>query len=219
MNYPKLTKIFLRLFVASIVVTALVGIYVIAIPNDDWEFELKVLLTTATIAGASICGLACGGCLSRGHRVLPTAGLILTGLSAGLALFGIWFQSWGPSVNWDFWEYYWKITAVLMCYAIACAHLSMLFMASLAGKYRWAYLVGYYLILGLATVIAAGILFELFDTERYWRLMGALSILVAAITLMIPVFHRFSREEVARSRRRPTRCLRWKKSSRGLRSG
>jgi len=35
------------------------------------------------------------------------------------------------------------------------------------------------------------------DEEGYWRLTGALSILVAAITLMVPVFHRFSREEVA----------------------
>jgi hypothetical protein len=39
--------------------------------------------------------------------------------------------------------------------------------------------------------------FEFFDKEGYWRLTGVISILVAAITLMIPVFHRFSREEVA----------------------
>src|SRR3989304_3464291 len=174
MNSQRLVKLSLRLFIVSIVATALVGMYVIAIPSDDWEYEIKVLLTTATIAGASICGLSCGGCLSRGHRVLPTAGLALTGLSAVLALIGIWVQPWSGPANWEFWEVYWKITASLICYAIACAHLSMLFLANLAGMYRWAYLVAYYLILGLATVMAAGILFEFFDEEGYWRLTGAL---------------------------------------------
>ena len=74
----------------------------------------------------------------------------------------------------------------------------MLFMANLAGSYRWAYLVAYQLILGLATLLVAGLVFGFFDNEGYWRLTGVISILVAAITLMIPVFHRFSREEVAK---------------------
>jgi hypothetical protein len=74
----------------------------------------------------------------------------------------------------------------------------MLFMANLAGAYRWAYLVAYQLILGLAALLTAGIVFELFDrNEAYWRFTGVISILVAAITLMIPVFHRMSRDEIA----------------------
>src|SRR4051794_15923128 len=92
---------------------------------------------------------------------------------------------------------YWKITAALAFYGIACAHLSLLFMANLTGVYRSAYLVGYYLILGLATVMAAGVVFEFFEQRHYWRLTGALSILVAAITLLVPVFHWLSRGEIA----------------------
>lgn len=189
MNSQRLTKIFLRLFIASIIATALVGIAVISIPNDNWDFEIKIFATTAIIAGASICGLACGGCLTRGHRILPTAGLVLAGISACLLLIGLW-----PEINS---EAYWKITATLSFLAVACAHLSLLFMANLAGGYRWAYLVAYQLILGLATLLSAGIGFELFDKEAFWRFTGVISILVAAITLLIPVFHRFSREEVA----------------------
>jgi len=197
MNGQRLVKLLLRLFIASIVITAAIGIYVIAIPRKNWEYELKVLLTTATIAGASICGLACGGCLTRGLRMLPLAGLVLSAVSAGLTLVGIWAQSWQGPGNWNFWEYYWKATAVMTFYAIACAHLAMLFMARLAGGYRWAYLVAYYLILGLATVMAAGVVFDLFDMNGYWRMTGALSILVAAITLLVPVFHWLSREQFA----------------------
>jgi hypothetical protein len=197
MNSQRLVKLLLRLFIASIVATTAVGLYVIAIPSDDWEYEIRILLTTATIAGASVCGLACGGCMMRGHRVLPTIGLVLSVVSAGLALVGIWALPWDGASNWEFWEIYWKITAVAIFYAIACAHLSMLLMARLEGMYRWSYLVAYYLILGLATVLSFGVALEFFEEEGYWRLTGALSILVAAITLLVPVFHWLSRKTLA----------------------
>jgi hypothetical protein len=74
----------------------------------------------------------------------------------------------------------------------------MLFMANLAGGYRWAYVVAYQLVFGLATLLAAGVIFELFDDgDHYWRATAGISILVAAITLLIPVFHYMSREVVA----------------------
>jgi cytochrome c oxidase subunit IV len=189
MSSQNLTKLCLRIFIASIVIAAVMGIVAIGVPSQNWELELRIFLTTATIAGASVCGLACGGCLTRGHRILPTAGLVLTGLSACLLLAGVWGRI--ESEN------YWKTTASLSFFAVACAHLSMLFMANLAGGYRWAYLVAYPLILGLATLLGAGLVFDFFDNQGYWRLTGVISILVAAITLMIPVFHRMSRDEIA----------------------
>ena len=165
------------------------GIVAISGVTNNWDVEFKIFLTTAIIAGASICGLACGGCLTRGHRMLPGAGLVLTGVAAVLLLVGMWVEIYS--------EVYWKVTSSVSFFAVACAYLSMLFMANLAGGYRWAYLVAYQLILGLAALLAAGVVFEFFENERYWRLSGVVSILVAAITLLIPVFHRFSREEVA----------------------
>ena len=92
MNSQRLTKVFLRVFIASIVATALVGIVAISGVTNNWDVELKIFLTTAIIAGASICGLACGGCLTRGHRMLPGAGLVLTGLAAVLLLLGMWVE-------------------------------------------------------------------------------------------------------------------------------
>jgi hypothetical protein len=190
MNSQQLTKIFLRLLIGSIVVGALIGIAAIGIPSENWEYQFKILMTTGIVAGASVCGLACGGCMTRGHRVLPTAGLVLTGVSAALLLVGMWAE---VNVHW-----YWMTSVSLVFFAIACSHLSMLFMANLAGGYWWAYLVAYQLILGRAALLAGGVVFEWFDrNDGYWRLTGVVAILVAAITLLIPVFHRFSREEVA----------------------
>ncbi len=191
MNSQQLTKVSLRAFIASVVAAAIMGIVAIGIPTRNWEFELKVFITTAIIAGASICGLACGGCLTRGHRILPSIGLVLTAVSAALLMCGVWLEPNG--------EWYWKSTAVASFYAVGCAHLSMLFMANLSRGYRWSYIIAYQLILGLATLLAAGVVFNLFDHggEGFWRLTGVLAILVAAITLLVPVFHFMSREQFA----------------------
>ena len=173
----------------SIVLSALIGAAAIAMPNDNWWHELRILGTTATIACASVCGLACGACLQRGHRVLPTAGLILTPIAALLMLVGIWGDISDDS--------YWKLTVSCCFYAVACAHLSMLFLARLAGAYRWTFLIAYQLILGLATLLTLGIAFELFDNhEPYWRLTGVVSVLVGAVTLLVPVFHFMSRSTI-----------------------
>jgi hypothetical protein len=191
---PQLTKWFLRIFIISIIATALMGAAAIAIPSDDWLAVAKVLMTTATIAAASVCGLACGGCLSRGHKVLPIAGLVLTAVSAALLLIGMW-----PDIQS---ELYWTLTWSLAIFAVACAHLSMLFMANLAGAYRWAYIIAYQLILGLAALLVAAIISEslfhksLIDNENYIRFTGVVSVAVAAITLLVPVFHFLSRDQV-----------------------
>jgi hypothetical protein len=186
----RLNKFLLRTFIVSIIAMAALGIAALSFPTDSWWLEIKAFLTTAILTAASICGLACGGCLQRGHRVLPTAGLILTPIAAVLLLLGMWmeFDS----------EFYWKLAIVVTIFAIACAHLSMLFMANLAGAYRWAYLAAYQLVFGLAALVTVGVIFEFFDSnDRFWRLTGGVSILVAAITLLIPVFHYMSRELVA----------------------
>jgi hypothetical protein len=189
MDSRRLTKLLLRVFVVSIVAMALLGIWALAIPDDSWELELKAFATTAVITTASICGLACGGCMMRGHRVLPTAGLILTPISAILLLIALWFEIDS--------EVFWKTAVSLASFAVACAHLSMLFMADLTGVYRWAYLAAYQLIFGLAALLSVGTIFDFFENDGYWRGTGAISILVAAITLLIPIFHRFSRDQTS----------------------
>jgi hypothetical protein len=187
---PSLTKFFLRVFIVSTCATALTGIFALTVPGEiDW-LEIKILLTTLVIAGASICGLACGGCLTRGHTILPTAGLVLTGVAGVLLIIGLWTEVDS--------EIYWKFSAGLSFFAVACALLSMLFLANLAGSYRWAFLVAYQVVLGLATLLAAAVFYEdLFDNESYVRFTGVVSILVAAVTLLIPVFHYLSRDMFA----------------------
>ena len=182
------TRSCLRIFIVSVAASALTGAAAIAMPLDDsWGwFQVRVFLTTVIIAATSVCGLACGGCLARGDRVMPVAGIALALISGGLAMAGLWIE-----IHSDI---YWKLCAVTTSFAVACAHLSMLLMARLHGGYRWAHVFCYQLILGLAGLVAIGIVVELFDHEAYWRLVGVLSVAVAALTLVTPVFHFLSRD-------------------------
>jgi hypothetical protein len=191
MNSQRLTKISLQVFIASIVAAAILGLIAIGIPESNWGYEFQIFATTMIVAGASICGLACGGCLTRGHRALPIVGLGFTAIAALLLFIATWVA---PPDSW-----FWSATAVTSFYAVACSHLSLLFMTRLARGYRWTYIVAYQLILGLATLLSAGLVFRLFDrpNEGLWRLTGALAILSAAISLLMPVFHFMSREQFA----------------------
>jgi len=185
-NQSQFTRVCLRLFIASVVASALVGAAALAIPTGNWEFEIKVFFTTLIIAGASVCGLACGGCWTLGNRVLPAIGVACTVVAASLGLLTLWGEIFNEAIG--------KTTIVATTFGVACSHLSMLLLAKLHRSYRWAHLVAYQLILGLAILISAGIVFELFDNEGYWRLTGVLSIASAAITLIIPVLWRLSRD-------------------------
>ena len=82
-------KAFLYALIASVVLGALLGILTILSGRFGW-LEIRVLLTTVTIAAASICGLACGAYFSTNRgKALPLAGIGLTLLAAGMILAGI----------------------------------------------------------------------------------------------------------------------------------
>ena len=118
------------------------------------------------------------------------AGLVLTVVAAVLLLFGLWVE---PDS-----DLFWKITVSLLFFAAACSQLSLLFMTNLAGGYRWAYVVAYQLVLGLAAILTCGVVFDQLErNEGFMRLTGVVAILVAAITLLFPVFHRLSRDQAA----------------------
>lgn len=75
---------------------------------------------------------------------------------------------------------------------IGCSHLAMLLLIKLHGPYRWAHAAAFQIVLGLATLAALGIVFEI-ENLSYFRLLGVLGIATAAITLITPVFSYLSR--------------------------
>ena len=121
--------VFLYLFIASVSVSALIGIGVILFGSFG-DLEIRVLLTTLTITVTSIFGLACGAYLERTNVKLPVAGIILAVFSASLWLIVIWRHQ--AAIVW-----YIKTTMTLTILAYASSHLSLLSLARLEKKFLW----------------------------------------------------------------------------------
>jgi hypothetical protein len=179
-------KFFLYLLVASVGVSALVGISVVLF-GDFGEFETRVLLTTLTVTVTSVLGLACGAYLETGRgRLMPLAGIGFAALSAGLWIFLLWHGT----VHSDLFV---KTLFSATLLAAACSHLSLLSLARLDRKFLWAQRAAHLLIWSL-TLLVLYLIWQFFEnvSDFLTRLTGVLSILVAALTVLMPVLHRLS---------------------------
>lgn len=187
-NQISAKKAFLYALIGSVGLCAFFGIAAILSGRFGW-FEIRVLLTTITIAAASVCGLGCGAFLAAKPRhPLPLAGLALTALAAFMIIAGLWTNAES--------EGYWKIAASSSVFAVACAHLSLLSMARLADWFQWSLVAAYVTIFGVAALIVLAISAE-GRGDGMFQLLGVAAIFDAAITLLVPIFHRLSRSEGA----------------------
>lgn len=160
------------------------------------DVEYRVLGTTLTVVGTSILGLACGAFLEtpRSRKgaliVMPVLGIILSILSALITVWMIWTEtSWRA-------EAVWKTLLVSTIFAFSLAHLSLLSIAQLSRRFRWALATAYVVILALASIISYIFIFAPPSQDTMvLRLIGVLAVIDAAITVMIPIFHRLSRTE------------------------
>lgn len=182
----KLKRPLLYALIASVIVGACLGILFVLRGTWSW-FEVRVILTTLTIAVASLCGLACE--LSKtpfGTNLLPKFGLVATAVAALTLLIGIW----GDIES----EPYWKFTSCTSIFSVATVHVSLLSIAKLRRSLSWVYTVACQIIFGLAAMLAIMIVAET-NSDAAWRFIAALAIVVAAITLVIPVLHRIDKIE------------------------
>lgn len=180
-SQQRLKKLLLSLLIASVIFGAVVGVLLVLLNQWGW-FEVRVMLTTLTIGCASIAGLACDlARLPKAANVLPRLGLTLTCVTAALVLLGIWGEIQG--------EFYWKSVLVTGSLAVATIHVGLLSIARLSGRLRWVYFVACQFVYGLAILFSMGIVMEV-RSEPFWRWIAAHSIIVAAITLVIPMLHR-----------------------------
>jgi hypothetical protein len=190
-------RTFLYLLVASISLSALIGFWAI-LSGDFGEFQARVLGTTLTIVGTSVLGLSCGAYLESPRSkntplsAFPLIGIILAILAALTAVYLIWFDTRGYPQT----EAMFKFFGVTTIFAFSLAHLSLLSLARLVKKFQWAMTVAYVSILALASILSIILIFEPHSEDFFvLRGIGILAVTDAAITVMIPVFHRLSRAD------------------------
>lgn len=180
----KLNQPLLYGLIGSVILGALLGILSILLNTWSW-LEIHVLLTTVILASASLCGLACDLAKSPlGRNRLSTAGKIAIGLATFLLLIGLWVE-----IESDF---FWNTSLCVSFLAIAIVHVCLLSIAKLPRRFQWVYFIGSQLTIGLALFLSMIVIFEI-ESDGIWRLLAVVSILVAAISLIIPILHRIGK--------------------------
>ena len=180
-------KVALWFLIVSVSLSALLGIVAI-VKGDFGDFEARVILTTVTISAASICALAAGAFWeNRSARILPGIAVALAILAAALIIIGIWGKISATP--------YWKFSVSVGVLAIACAQACLISLARLASRFAWTRTVTLFAIFLLAALIIVALYGEIRE-EGYYKIMGATAILVAALTIMMPIFHRLSRGDL-----------------------
>ena len=184
-----LRRPFLFLLIASVAVTAVVGIGVM-IFGDFGGFEIRVLMTTLTITTTSILGLACGAYLESGKgRLLPVAGIVLSIIAALMCFLIIWDVL---DENDAFIKSF--LTATLA--AAACSHLSLLSLARLDRRFAWTRPAGSICVWLLAAILLYILWVEPEASDGFvTRILGVLAILVASVTVITPVLHKLSNSQ------------------------
>jgi hypothetical protein len=181
-----LRKFFLYSLIVSVVVSALLGIGVVLF-GDFGDIEVRVLMTTFTITCTSILGLACGAYLESGRgKVMPYAGIALSTGAAALCLFLIWQRGlYSDTVG--------KLSITFSLLATACALLSLVGLARFDARFRWSFYLNHMAVWTLSAILLSIIWLDLeSNSSLVSRLIGVLSIVIAALTIMTPVFHKLS---------------------------
>lgn len=184
-------RIALWFLIVSVGLSAVLGIVAI-ISGNFGDFEARIILTTITISAASVCALAAGALWeSRGARTLPRIAVALAVFAALLIIIGIWARIRE--------EEFWKFNATVGVLAIASAQACLISLAQLASRFAWIQVVALIAIVALA----AQIIFIIYGDVRgegIYKTLGATAILVAALTIMMPIFHRLSRGDLSASK-------------------
>src|SRR5690606_11632176 len=181
-----LRRIFLIILIASVAVSAAIGIGVLLLGNFG-GIEIRVLMTTMVVTIVSVLGLACGAYIEvRGGRQLPYAGIALSVIAGLMSFLIIWNVL-------DDNEIFIKsfLTATLL--ATACSHLSRLALARLDRRFSWTRISAVICVALLCAILLFILWFEpTGESDLIYRTLGVLGILLAAITVVTPVLHKLS---------------------------
>lgn len=178
MNSLEAKRLFLKLFVGFLCLTAAVAILSV-LSGDFGEFQMKVLASSFSISAASICAMSCAGFMAkRKQKQLGLMGMVFSVAAAVFLNAGLWLEIDGAE--------YWKATITLIVIAAALAHAFLLALPDLNPRYRRVQIAAGISIGFLASQIIVLIWAEVRDGS-YLRFLVVVSIVVVLLTLVIPI--------------------------------
>ncbi|MCB0872646.1 MAG: hypothetical protein H6531_06950 [Actinobacteria bacterium] len=178
------TRMLLRLFVVSVLVNAVLGIWALLAPGRFGETQGKVLGTSFLVSAAMLSVLVNAPAIRlRVRWPAPAIGAVAGASGFALLTVLVWTEPGG--------ERWYKLMGTLLVAAAALTLVSSLGLLPPLARLRWLPAVADLLIGLLALAIIVALWFDM-DTPGYARLIGVLAVLVAAVTLLLPVLSRFS---------------------------
>lgn len=181
----RLTRLLLVVMLTAVGACAAVGVLVLLFGTFD-DTSWRILGTCATIAYTSLTGLGCAVALERELlKILAVTGMVISFSACVLLTIGIWTEFFHS-------EEYGKACTILSLFAGALAHTSLLSLARLRPGFGWSRVVTAMAAFLLAIVLSGMLVAGEEPDEGLMRVVGVLSILVAAGTLTVPILHRLS---------------------------
>lgn len=146
---------------------------------------MKIILTTLTISGASICGMACFAFIEkRGLAPLGLLGVACAVIAAAMGILAIWnAENIGAT--------YGKITFTFIIAAAALAHIFLLHIPTLPPTSRW----NQYALILFDLILAGQITYAMWaqvSSSGFYRIMDVLTVFVVLFTLIIPICSRLA---------------------------
>lgn len=194
-------KIFLLTLVASLCISALLGIIVFIFGNFG-GIESQVLLTALTVCGFSLTGLACAALKEK--NTFPTFAAI--GMITSVVTFIMYTCLIWEIIDWDLFDDWGiiKILLVLTIASISCAQASLLLFVQSKNVFvniALSLTIIFISIVGLFTsIIIVGELFDGPNDDILYRILGVLVILDVLGTIVTPILHKvYSQDTLVKS--------------------
>ena len=183
MNDRELYKMALRVLIGAVAISAVLGVYALW-RQDLFDWSGKALGTTLLVSAAALLIMANASGLERrtlGYLLISGTGLLAALVALPVFLFALWLDVDGDGL--------WSFAASLETISVFAGHSSLLSLRRLSAQYWWLKPIA--TVLGGA--LAALVIWMIWDGDfgsGTWRAAGALSILLLALTIGIPVLSR-----------------------------
>lgn len=196
-------RIALAVFFASVVINAGLGIVALFV-GDFGETQGKVLMTSLSISAASVLSLAMFPARERGLLgPIPVTGMALSALGFALVIVLAWTEYSEDNLG--------KTAGSILVFAVSAGYACLIALAVVHPRFINVVRAAYALVAVLSVLVVVAIWGEPED-DFMPRVMGIISILLAAATVSIPVLHRISRRAMTgmstfTTGGLPTRCV------------
>ncbi len=187
----KLKRTFLLGLVVSVAIAALFGIFALVTGRRIGDFEYKIILSTMSVGLFSLTSLVAALVHERGvWRPMMIVGFFVSGFGLVTYLLAIWLLL--DLLPYQSEKYLGKLMGIQVVWAIGLPHAGLLALTAFDRKvFRWVRFLSILMVMLLAGFITLIVIWSPdFGHDVYRRLIGVLSILVAAGTITTPVLQK-----------------------------